>query len=289
MSTLTRGMVLALFMAPGLLAAQDADHAWQKSYAISSRPTLRIETGDASLEVRGCATCRTVQIHVKTGRRLSEYRLEESQSGDRIAFLFREKMHLGGHANWRPSDRAYVVVETPVDLSLEARSGDGSVSLHDLHGEIDVHNSDGSVAIAKTEGNLRVTSGDGNVEVRDASGTIEARNSDGRLTVDGRFSQFQLHTSDGNVELTLAEGSKLTAASRVESSDGRVVMRLPHSLAADVDLSASDGHVECALPLTVKDYNSRSGGHHHLAGKLNGGGVPLVVHSSDGSVSITPL
>ena len=126
---------------------------------------------------------------------------------------------------------------------------------------------------------------DGNVTIRRATGTLEARGSDGHMTVDGDFSAVQMHTSDGNLDLTLAQGSKLNAASRVESSDGHVNIIVPSTLAADLDISTSDGRLDCSLPLTMDHYDSG----HSVHGRLNGGGMPLFIHTSDGNVRIAAL
>ena len=118
------------------------------------------------------------------------------------------------------------------------------------------------------------------------TGTLESRSSDGNVTIDGKMSGVQVHTSDGSLDLTLAEGSQLTTASRVEASDGNVKIRLPKTLAADIDLHTGDGHIDCQLPLTMNGYNSGSG--HTISGKLNAGGTPLTIHTRDGNLTVGP-
>jgi DUF4097 and DUF4098 domain-containing protein YvlB len=281
---------LAAVLLPGALLAQDAEHVWDKSYSVSGKPALTIETGDSNLEIHSCGECRAVHIHVDSGRKLSDYRLEESQAGDQIHFALKEKPHYGISFHWKETEQApRVTVETPAALTLDARTSDGNLLLRDVHGEVQIHTDDGNADIANVEGNLHLTSGDGNVDVHNASGTLEARASDGRMKVDGKFTSVQMHTSDGNLDLSLADGSQLASASRVESSDGQVKIRVPRSLAADLDVSTSDGHIDCSLPLTMDHYNSHDGGSNHLHGKLNAGGVPLSIHTSDGSVSITNI
>jgi DUF4097 and DUF4098 domain-containing protein YvlB len=124
------------------------------------------------------------------------------------------------------------------------------------------------------------------VIIRRATGTLEARGADGHMTIDGQFTGVQLHTSDGNLDFTLAPGSQLHAASRIESSDGHVSLHVPSTLAADLDITTSDGHVDCSLPLTMDHYDSSG---NHLHGHLNGGGTPLSVHTSDGNVRIAAI
>jgi hypothetical protein len=68
-----------------------------------------------------------------------------------------------------------------------------------------------------------------------------------------------------------------------------VTIHVPQNFAADLDVHSSDGHVDCALPLTVDHYQSRGEEGHELHGKLNGGGTPLTIHTSDGNVKIEQL
>jgi hypothetical protein len=61
---------------------------------------------------------------------------------------------------------------------------------------------------------------------------------------------------------------------------------VPQDLKADLDVSTSDGHVDCALRLTMDHYDNGSSSGHHLRGHLNAGGTALTIHTTDGNVSI---
>jgi hypothetical protein len=275
---------LALFSSMTAFA-QDSDHSWSKSYPVTGKPTLTFETSDASVQFHSCGDCHEVRIHVEVvGRKLSDYRLEEGQTCDAVHFLFKELPHIGVHIVWH-SERTQVTVESPAKLSLQARTSDGNVTLSGLQGDLNLTTGDGDVDLDHVSGDLHIKSGDGHVKITDADGSIDARTSDGSLTVDGLFHALTLHTSDGGLDLNLREGTKLTEASTIQSSDGSVTIRVPRDFAADLSVHSSDGHVDCALPLTVDHYQSGGAGH-DLHGKLNGGGIPLTVHTSDGNVKI---
>jgi DUF4097 and DUF4098 domain-containing protein YvlB len=203
--------------------------------------------------------------------------------------LLKEKPHVGLDIHWNSSHGTKVIVETPSSLELDATTSDGNLSVRNLTGNMKVHTADGSVALEDLHGDLRLTASDGNISVHNVTGTLDARASDGHMTVDGQFSSVQLHTSDGNLDFALAAGSQLTAASRIESSDGHVAIKLPQNLAADLDISTSDGHIACALPLAMDHYNSGDSGAHHLHGHLNAGGTSLTIRTADGNVSIATL
>jgi hypothetical protein len=271
------------------LLAQDSDHSWSKSYPVTGKPTLTVETSDASVTFQSCGTCHEVRIHVDVvGRKLSDYRLEEGQSGDEVHFVFKELPHIGVHIVWH-REQTQVTVESPAQLTLQARTSDGNVSLSGLQGDLNLTTGDGNVDLDHVSGDLRIKSGDGQVKISDADGSIDARTSDGNLSVEGNFHGFALHTSDGTLELSLRDGTRLTEASSIQSSDGAVTLHVPQNFAADLNVHSSDGHVDCALPLTMDHYESNGGEGRDLHGKLNGGGTPLTIHTSDGNVKISQL
>jgi Putative adhesin len=269
--------------------AQDSDHSWSKTYPVTGKPTLNLETSDANVTFHSCGDCREIRIHVDVvGRKLSDYRLEEGQSGDQVHFVFKELPHIGVHIVWH-REQTQVTVDTPAQLSLEAKTSDGNVALSGLQGELGLTTGDGDVTLDHVSGDLRIKSGDGHVKINDAQGALDARTSDGSLTVDGLFHALALHTSDGTLDLNLRQGTKLTEASSIQSSDGSVTIHVPQAFAADLDVHTSDGHVDCTLPLTIEHFQTSGGDGHDLHGKLNGGGTPLTIHTSDGNVKIAQL
>lgn len=280
-----------VFTAASSTRAQDTEHDWQKEYPVSGgSPSLTIETADSSLDIHSCGDCKAIRIHVHSGEKLSMFRLEERQEQDHVYFTLKEKMHvgIGVHVNWKNKE-TQVTVETPASLNLDAKTADGNLAARNLTGTLQVHSGDGNVLLEDVRGSLRLTSADGNISIHNATGTLEARASDGQIKIDGQFTAVQLHTSDGNLDFVLASGSQLTTASHIESSDGRISIRVPQNLAADLDVSTSDGQVDCALPLTMDHYSSDQSSKGHLRGRLNAGGVPFSIHTSDGNVNIAAL
>jgi hypothetical protein len=262
-----------------------ADSDWQKSYPVSGKPSLTVSTGDASTEVHSCG-CREIRVRVQwNDRHADDYNITEFQSGDHVNFELKEKPRLGFHMGMHREP--HVMVETPAELDLEARTSDGGLKVYGVNGTIALHTSDGAVDVSDVSGAVRLVASDGSIRIHNVTGTLESRSSDGHVSIDGKLTGLQVHTSDGALELTLAEGSQLTTSSRIEASDGSVKIRVPKTLAADLDIHTGDGHIDCQLPLTMSGYNS--GGGHNIRGRLNSGGTPLSIHTSDGNVSIEAL
>jgi len=269
--------------------AAHAEADWQKSYPVSQKPSLTFSTGDSSAEVRSCGDCREIRIRVEwNDRRASDYNLSEFQSGNTVNFQLHEKPGFGFHIEFGNHRGPRVTFETPASLDLEARTADGALTVSSVQGDLELHTSDGAMNVSDAGGALRITASDGSIRVHNASGSLESHSSDGSVHIDGRFSGVQVRTSDGSLELELNEGSQLTVASSVEASDGRVVVRVPKNLAADLDIHTGDGHIDCDLPLVMNGYNSRGSGH-EIRGRLNAGGPTFTIHTHDGNVSITSL
>ena len=70
----------------------------------------------------------------------------------------------------RGGERTRVTVETPAQLTLQARTSDGNVTLAGLQGELGLTTGDGDVNLDHVSGGLRIKSGDGHVKVTDAGG-----------------------------------------------------------------------------------------------------------------------
>lgn len=286
-STALAALLAGAFITPAVRAA-DNEPNWHKTYNLTGHPYVSVDVSDSSVDVRSCGSCRTVQVDVQwNDRKADGFVLEESQTGDGIRFKLKEKP--GIHYNFGHHREPHVSVQAPANLNLTVHSSDGSISASGLSGDLNFHSSDGSIDLANVGGDLHLSSSDGSLKLQGGSGKLDARTSDGHASLSGKFSAFQVRASDGSISLQLDEGAQLTEASSLQASDGRVSLRIPRSLRAELDVSTSDGAVHNSLPLTVHSYEKKSSGRQHLHGRLNDGTVSLTVHTSDGSVDLSSL
>jgi DUF4097 and DUF4098 domain-containing protein YvlB len=281
----TIALCCVLATAPKAIA-QNSNHDWNKTYQFSGRPTLSIETGDAQLQIHSCGDCRQIRIKAEvSGQTLNDYRVEENQSGDHVSFRFKEKSHVNFsfHTDWR-THRAMVSIEAPAELALDAKTSDGNVEITGLRGEFQLHSGDGRLDLNDLSGSLVLKSGDGHVRIANFNGSIDATVSDGGITADGIFTGLTVHSSDGTVDLTAREHSQATKAWGIKTADGGVKLRLPKDLSADLDVHTSDGKIDSTIPLTIEKYESRNRPENELHGRMNGGGGPITIKTTDGSV-----
>lgn len=240
---------------------------WSKTYTLSGKPDLRVETSDANIRVSTWDQ-NTIEARVTTTRyKIGDdgIRIEERQNGDKVEIEVRYP-HYGLNLNWgNPMNHR---VEINIQMPREGR--------------VDLHTGDGKIEIGNFKGEMQLRSGDGSQEIDSVDGKLHAITGDGHIRASGRFDELELRTGDGRVDARATGGSALASGWRLESGDGTVTLEVPENLAADVDLHTGDGHIDLDMPITTAGKIREN----EVRGKLNGGGNLLVIHTGDGSIRL---
>ena len=285
-----------MFAAPRARAEE-----WTKSYTISGRPQVRVETNDGAVRV---FTGDTKQVEFRVefeGYELNKnLHIDSRQEGDSVEINARTSGHWG--FNWGRNHRGVrIEVQMPKDADLQVDTGDGSVETQAVNGRVKVHSGDGSVkaqAVAGSvdidtgdgsitldgaKGDIRLHTGDGHIEARNLDGKVDANSGDGHITIGGRLDALNVKTGDGSIDTRVEPGSKLTQGWSIHTGDGSVDLVLPADLQANIDASTNDGHISLGIPVTVEGTFSNS----QIHGKMNGGGESLTIHTGDGSIRLS--
>ncbi len=257
-------IALAIFVL-GLAAALPASaDEWSKTYNLTGKPDLRIDTSDANIRVTTWDQ-NTIEAKVITSRyKIGEggIRVEEHQNGDSVEIEVRYPHH-NFTVEWG-QHKVDIVIQMPREGRVNLRTGDGKIDLAGLKGDMDLHSGDGSENLDGVDGKLRASTGDGHI------------------TASGRFDALELKTGDGHVDVRAASGSSLVTGWRLETGDGNVSLEVPGDLAADVDLHTSDGHIDLDMPVSTEGKLREN----EVRGKVNGGGSLLTIRTGDGSIHL---
>jgi DUF4097 and DUF4098 domain-containing protein YvlB len=278
--------VLGVLMLLGAVAGTAAAEDWNKTYAVSGKPELRVESNDAAIEVdtwdRKEIEARVSTIGWPIGAR--GVTITETQSGDHVSISVRVP-NMNWSIGW--SNRSVrIILMIPREADLTAETGDGHVTVKSLTGKIDVHTGDGHVTVSSLRGTIRLRTGDGHVVGDDLDGTLSVSTGDGSVRVNGRFDTLELRTNDGNVDAEVRMGSKITSPWYLTTGDGAVRLRLPANFSADLDAQTGDGRIRVEFPITMPAGTTSESS---VRGQLNGGGQPLRVRTGDGSITISRL
>lgn len=237
---------------------------WSKTYNLTGKADLRIETSDANIRVTTWDQPKIEAKVITTRYKIGEdgIRVEERQNGDSVEIGVHYPHH-GISIDWGQR-RVDIIIQMPREGRVNLRTGDGKIDVAGLKGDMDLHSGDGSETLDGVEGKLRASTGDGHIRAS------------------GRFDVLDLKTGDGHLEVSARSGSSLASDWRLETGDGNVTLEVPSELSADVDLHTSDGHIDLDMPVTTTGKLRENEVH----GKLNSGGSLLTIRTGDGSIHL---
>jgi len=291
-------ILAASLAAPQMVRAEEVT----KSFPVSGRPSVGVETNDGSVRVTS-GDAKQVEFRVEyQGYELGKnLRVDSRQDGDKVELIARVTGHWGINFGWGHNRRLHIEVrmpqqgdlqvntgDGPVETSglsgtLNVHTGDGSVKANNLDGTMDLHTSDGGITVDTLKGDIKLRTGDGSIEARELDGKVEADSGDGHIRLVGRFEALNVRTSDGSVDTRVLPGSRMATAWTLRTGDGSVDISLPADFQADINATTGDGHISLGVPVTVEGTFSRS----EVRGKMNGGGQTLTIHTGDGSIRLT--
>ena len=263
----------------------------EKRFTVSGQPDLRLRTFDGSIRLKSWDRNEIlVEIERRgpdadTARRLA---VDTSQQGNTVVVEVpeprdrRDGIHLG---SWQ-SPSVSLVVTAPRRMTLDARTGDGSIAADDLAGSVALNTGDGSIRVRRVEGGLKAHTGDGSISISDVNGQLDAESGDGSIDVDGRFEAVKVRSGDGSVRVAANSGSVVTNDWNITTGDGSISVHLPTNIDAELDAHSNDGRVRADgfSGLASSDRDDDSGS---VRGRLGKGGRSLRVRSGDGSITIS--
>jgi hypothetical protein len=186
------------------------------------------------------------------------------------------------------------------DLRIDTGSGD--VAVRDVTGALEVDTGSGSVNVQGVRGDVLVDTGSGRVDASDLfGGDVELDTGSGRIVVLGvearrlrvdtgsgeiratgvRSDDVEFDTGSGDIEVELLEDIERFA---VDTGSGRVTVRVPEGLGAEVELDTGSGRIDVGLPMELSTAQRD-----HVRGRIGDGGGRLTVDTGSGSIRIVPL
>jgi DUF4097 and DUF4098 domain-containing protein YvlB len=141
----------------------------------------------------------------------------------------------------------HIRLVVPNDVEVRVHASDGSLTLRNLDGSVDVDMSDGSVRASDLSGQITLQTSDGSVVATDLrSDEVEAVTSDGRVELffDVAPSAVTGHTSDGSIEVVVPQdGTAYDVNATTSDGDRDVSVPIDSSSSHRMELSTSDGSI----------------------------------------------
>jgi hypothetical protein len=172
---------------------------------------------------------------------------------------------------------------TRINGVIEGTTSGGSIKMMDSEGTLKIHTSGGGIEVAGGKGTLTGETSGGSVSVRDFRGPVTVESSGGSINLENLSGKVIASTSGGSISAVFP--AKLTDEVKLETSGGGVRINLAEISAFDLDASTSGGSVSSDLPVQAPGKPSRS----HLKGPVNGGGIPVYLRTSGGSIRVKKI
>lgn len=141
----------------------------------------------------------------------------------------------------------HIRLAVPRGIEVRASTGDGSLTVRDLDGSVDLSGSDGRILATNLTGRVSLRSSDGSIEATGLrSDEVDAVTSDGsvRLSFEVSPSSVTARTSDGSVEIVVPRDGMAYDVTAT-TSDGARVVSVPTDPSSShrMELHTSDGSI----------------------------------------------
>jgi len=273
-----------------------ADKTFDKQFEAPAGGRLTLDTDAGSVMIVGHDS-RDITVHVEiAGTDASQFKVAADQDLSGVTVIGRSGS--GFHFGFT-NLRAKFTLELPRDYPIEiqtssggidvrnlqasahGKTSGGNVELHDITGAITMRTSGGKIEAEHIKGPAELTSSGGSIEVKDASGDLKVHTSGGGIYLSDIEGKIDASTSGGSVETDARSNRGIS----LETSGGAITLRVPADAHGTVHAKTSGGRVHSDLPIITTEIGDAS----RIQGTINGGGDPIYLQTSGGSIHIEAL
>ncbi|MFI5252268.1 MAG: DUF4097 family beta strand repeat-containing protein [Bacteroidota bacterium] len=273
-----------------------SDQDIEKKFNVQPDGDLRIDADEGEVRITGTDS-NEVSVHVlmRGDRdRVDQYHVNITQDGNTVRIEGRaDRRHFRFWEDGSLDVKFEISVPKKFNLDLQTAGGNlvlrtvegtingttsgGDLDVMDIKGRVKLETSGGDVLIKNAEGDLNFVTSGGNIDGSDIAGDLVTETSGGNIDLKNVDAKLRASTSGGNIEVSASSNKGVT----LETSGGNVRVRMPNSISADVDASATGGDVDCSLQFSGK---IKDGDMH---GTINGGGNMIRARTSGGNIYIS--
>jgi hypothetical protein len=287
-----------------------AEKSISKTFDVKSGGTLMIDSDMGSIEIQTAAGDKVearILIQVRNGgeskleRLLDELVLDSNQAGDDVTITLEKKDKDWWSGNKFNGFNVKFLVTVPMKYNVDLKTSGGSISVDDLEGTVDAgtsggslemgniqgpitgHTSGGSITVESCKGDVDVRTSGGSLKLGEIAGAVVGRTSGGSIHVDEVMGMIDARTSGGGIYVAITKQPK--AECNLSTSGGGITACLADNISMNVDAQTSGGGVSTDFPVKVEGKISGQS----LRAEINGGGPPLILRTSGGSIHIKKM
>lgn len=239
---------------------------------VNGKTCIRGEARD-DIEVKACKSARAESADA-AAHLLEDIHLVDVEMGGVLS------LEVEIPRRWNRHGSVNLEILVPDKLRVEVAATNGKISLAGLRNSVKARSSNGSVSVSDVVGDVDIMTSNAKVECSDTCGRLAARSSNGKIELDAHRGSIDASTSNGLISVSVDEVSREGIV--LATSNGRIVLDLPESVDADVDMQVDNGVIrnDRALGGGTRETNGR------VRGTLGRGGAPVKLRTSNGSIAL---
>lgn len=277
-----------------------------KTFNVSGPANLEVRTSGGSIKVAGGNGSKAkVEMYVRKRGRvitqdhddakelLEDYEISIKQSGNTIYAVAERENSVSG---WFNNDNLSIsfIVYVPEETSCRLNTSGGSIDLRSVRGQQDVKTSGGSLHLEEIRGNTEARTSGGSIKIERYAGRLNAHTSGGSIGLSDAQGELRVDTSGGSIDIDNVKGSVEASTSgggiradlttldkylRLRTSGGSITAVVPTGLGLDLDLRGD------RVNSRLVNFNGEAE-KNRIRGSMNGGGIPVEMHTSGGSINL---
>ena len=279
---------------------------------------VKTDAGDIETQdLGGTAVLSTQGGNISAGRIGTNF-VRNAGAGRQVAKLQTEGGHIqvldvggdcnaftaGGHINVRNIAGDAVLHTGGGHIRAEQIAGradletdGGNITVGQAGSLVSVRTGGGQIDFGEVRGSVRAQTGGGGIRIMYVSGPMEVESSAGSICLTRVAGTVRAATAGGSIRAWINPDSPATGGgvvhlagvSQLTSGNGDIVVFLPRNLAADIEATVEAGgerHIEADPALAMMISGNRGTGSARGMIALNGGGAPLKLRTTSGTIHL---
>jgi len=225
-----------------------------QTFAVLDYLTLTVETTNGKVEIWGVEGLEEVQataiLHAwgetqeQAQERLETLTVEMNQEADRVSLQFRAT---GTYRALGKSPQVDFEVAVPVEADITVSVNNGSITVADVMGTIDIESENGSIDATNVKGAVTGETANGSIDVTLSQAHLDLETDNGSITVSQSQCSLDAETDNGDIRFS---GRLIGSQHRLKSSNGSINVGIPTDSELAIEASVGNGSISTTLPLS---------------------------------------
>jgi DUF4097 and DUF4098 domain-containing protein YvlB len=270
--------IAAAALALAALPALAAEATFERNLTCNGRVELSVATGSGNIRLTHGADNRVhIFGRVKSNWGGSEERVREIAANPPIEQTGNIVRIGARHENLHNISIDYEI-EAPANAYLDAGSGSGDIVVDGVGENAKLSTGSGNIHATGLQAGFSAGTGSGNVYAEQTGqGDVKAETGSGNIELRNLRGGLRAHTGSGNIKA----GGAPTSPWRLETGSGNVELWAGDA-PLTLDASTGSGSIHTDREMLTQG----SSDHHHLTGKMNGGGPTVRIETGSGDIRV---